>query len=1055
MINFAIKLAATVAVEALQVGLQASRRTKGPRLDELTLSTAEYGTPLPRFLGARRFACQVFHAEDLKEVEKTSKVKGGGKQTTYHYLATFACAIADNAIDRVLKIFFDDKLVYDATGVGPMSYASTLGIDLNSVMRIYLGTDDQMPDPRYSSWCEDRYGPDSAPAYRGVSYLFFEELPVDNFGNRIPQISVEAVSATQVSHPYEAKGGAGSGIGGDFSPDGLVMYQEDTTTLFVWDVPSRTLITKREDGPFGALAPAPGGLYTLGGGFVPSSKRLWLFDAAGGGGSLLTPAGFSTYTNGMRYVAGSLLFYPVTTNETYYGLFDGLDVTAFDIGYASTHFFEGPDGSAWSVGVDSITEDNLNVRRLSPDVLAPSGSQTTAGGAAFGMWNGEGGILVWQAGELYLLDAEDPSIVLAGPVAHSVALTYASAAFNAVPPGSARMWIGFSEIDTRALAVLRTVDPADWVAQTMTGGCYDVVNNALVTHTFGTDEITWRYLDRGSNAGITLGAIVAKMCDAAGLTDRDTSLLTQTVAGYSWTRGDVKSQMEPVLDIHDVDARGHDFAIQFLPRGSAPSGTVLTKDFAKSGKESPRYKVTIQQDTDLPRILRVNFADTGFDQQTNNVLSPLPADTVDTQRDQVVDLTTYAASPDEAQQLADRYIRREWNSREQVENALTAQCLAFEPGDVKTLDLDGITQNARLIKQTLVGGRIDCTFVRDETSFAAVNSATTGPPMDGRDPDTITIPGPIRGFVIDAPYRWDSDQDVRPQLYAAAGGYAGLGFPGAAIYEATGSGTSLAYDQLFAGITGSAAWGSCSGALGGVASPWLWDRGNTLRVTLQNGSLTSVTESDIDGDAELNLILVGRPGNWEYIQFTTATLNGDGSYTLSGFKRGRRGTEWACSGHADGEVWIFARSLDLEDMGSDDLGDSLSFKAQAIGRAVDAASAIDIDPFSGATLKPYAPASIAWSWDGTNLTGTITRRTRIGGAWVGGSTIPLSENSEAYEVDVYNGATFKRTIGISGTNVFTYTAAMAAADGITLPTPPTVNVYQLSDSVGRGYALAA
>jgi hypothetical protein len=32
---------------------------------------------------------------------------------------------------------------------------------------------------------------------------------------------------------------------------------------------------------------------------------------------------------------------------------------------------------------------------------------------------------------------------------------------------------------------------------------------------------------------------------------------------------------------------------------------------------------------------------------------------------------------------------------------------------------------------------------------------------------------------------------------------------------------------------------------------------------------------------------------------------------------------------------------------------------------------------------------------------------------------------------------------------------MAAADGITLPTPAEVNVYQMSDAVGRGYALAA
>ena len=78
----------------------------------------------------------------------------------------------------------------------------------------------------------------------------------------------------------------------------------------------------------------------------------------------------------------------------------------------------------------------------------------------------------------------------------------------------------------------------------------------------------------------------------------------------------------------------------------------------------------------------------------------------------------------------------------------------------------------------------------------------------------------------------------------------------------------------------------------------------------------------------------------------------------------------------------------------------------------------------------------------------------MGGLW-NGSTISLGETSEAYEVEIYNGVTLKRTISVSGTNTFTYTAAMAAADGITLPTPPTILAYQMSSTVGRGFALAA
>jgi hypothetical protein len=40
-------------------------------------------------------------------------------------------------------------------------------------------------------------------------------------------------------------------------------------------------------------------------------------------------------------------------------------------------------------------------------------------------------------------------------------------------------------------------------------------------------------------------------------------------------------------------------------------------------------------------------------------------------------------------------------------------------------------------------------------------------------------------------------------------------------------------------------------------------------------------------------------------------------------------------------------------------------------------------------------------------------------------------------------------------NTFTYTAAQISADGNTVATPPDTNTYQLSDAVGRGFALAA
>jgi hypothetical protein len=421
---------------------------------------------------------------------------------------------------------------------------------------------------------------------------------------------------------------------------------------------------------------------------------------------------------------------------------------------------------------------------------------------------------------------------------------------------------------------------------------------------------------------------------------------------------------------------------------------------------------------------------------------------VDSTREETIDLSTYADTADAAQQKADRFFRRIWNSRERTNNSLTAQYLALEPGDVKTLSLDGVTRNVRLDKLTIGLGTLECEWIRDETAFAALNNAL-GPEMEGRDDEEIFLPAMTRGFVLDIPLIEDSDNDVNPILYVAAGGYADP-FIGAFVYR----GDDGTYDEQFAAFDSSmeATWGLTNGTLD-TANPNLWDRGNSVNVSLFNGTLTSATEAEIDADPTLNLAAIGLLGAYELVQFATATLEVDGTYTLTGFKRGRRGTEWAIDSHTSRDEFILLDQAEAEELGTGDIGDALSFKATSAGRAVEGSPAIDLT-FAGNSLKPYAPARVEWIYDGTDLQGTIFRRTRIGGAW-NGSTIPLGEASEEYEVEVYNGATLKRTLTVSGTNEFTYTTVMAAADGITLPTSPTLIVYQISATVGRGFALAA
>jgi hypothetical protein len=66
----------------------------------------------------------------------------------------------------------------------------------------------------------------------------------------------------------------------------------------------------------------------------------------------------------------------------------------------------------------------------------------------------------------------------------------------------------------------------------------------------------------------------------------------------------------------------------------------------------------------------------------------------------------------------------------------------------------------------------------------------------------------------------------------------------------------------------------------------------------------------------------------------------------------------------------------------------------------------------------------------------------------------LGETSEAYEVDIMQGATVKRTLTATTPSVL-YTSAMQVTDFGSVQPSVTVKIYQLSSVVGRGYPLEA
>lgn len=148
----------------------------GPRLGDLQPTASVEGAPVPRLYGRARMAGQVIWAARFKELAATS-TSGGGKtgaaisSTSYQYFASFAVGLCEGPITRIGRIWADGR---------PLNQD---GLNI----RVHLGTETQTADVKI----EAVEGAGNAPAYRGLAYVVFEDLPLEDFGNRIPQLSFE------------------------------------------------------------------------------------------------------------------------------------------------------------------------------------------------------------------------------------------------------------------------------------------------------------------------------------------------------------------------------------------------------------------------------------------------------------------------------------------------------------------------------------------------------------------------------------------------------------------------------------------------------------------------------------------------------------------------------------------------------------------------------------------------------------------------------------------------------------------------------------------------
>jgi hypothetical protein len=160
----------------------------GPRLSDVNVQASTEGAPIPRVFGRMRVAGQLLWATKFKETASTTTT-GGGKgspkvtvtETDYTYSISFAVGLCAGVVTKIGRVWADGTL-----------------IDLAQfTTRFYPGDGTQGFDPRI----EETEGTGNTPAYRDVAYIVFEDMPLGQFGNRIPQLTFEIIRTLSSADP--------------------------------------------------------------------------------------------------------------------------------------------------------------------------------------------------------------------------------------------------------------------------------------------------------------------------------------------------------------------------------------------------------------------------------------------------------------------------------------------------------------------------------------------------------------------------------------------------------------------------------------------------------------------------------------------------------------------------------------------------------------------------------------------------------------------------------------------------------------------------------------
>ena len=566
---------------------------------------------------------------------------------------------------------------------------------------------------------------------------------------------------------------------------------------------------------------------------------------------------------------------------------------------------------------------------------------------------------------------------------------------------------------------------------------YPVFPAALDVWSDGSNWETGHWLT-GRLGGAPLDGLITQLLEDSGIGGCDATGLGEGPDGYVVDRPMApRSAIEPLSKAYAFDASEQVGVLTFRSRGGEPVAE-LDEDDLVLRPDAPPFRLIRAQETELPREISFGYSDGSAEHRRATASSRRLV--VGSSRVAFADLAvvTHGSA---AERRAEISLQDAWASRESADFALGPRQLAFTPGDVVALTIDGRRRLLELREIT-------------DTAHRAVNARSIDPevfelPLAPPRRRIVTLPpaaGPVQAVTLDLP-AFGSDSPTVLRIAVCADPW-----PGPVAVWRSGDGLAFQRAALMVApsIVGQTLDALPAGSTRGI------DRFGKFRVRLIHGSLSSVSDNVLSGGANA-AALQRADGAWEVLQFAHAELVGERTYELSRLVRGRGGSEWAMGNPLDAGatfVLLGAHVVPLAS-GLSELGRLMQLRVVAAGRdhGDATASALSVRP-SAVALRPLSPVHLRARRSVAGVTFDWVRRTRAAaGSWVI-RTVPLGEESEAYELDILSGSIVLRTLK-SATSSALYPAAAELADFGSPQASLSIRVAQLSAAVGRGVAATA